>query len=125
MNVEIEKKIRGITEQFFESWSSRDFEDSPAFCHKDALFFVKTSQVPPRSLSFIKQLPGFVGIKLKEIKQINTHLEHLASVLIEYEMFETHEGTPKIVGNHMSYLSMMKIDGDWTITGITDYGVEV
>ena len=126
MNIESEKEvIHETVRQFFDSWSGKAFDEFPQSCHQEARFFVKTSEVPPRPLSFIKALPGFVGIQLKTINQINIGSRPVASVLIEYEMTETHEGESQVIGHHESILNMIKIDGEWTITGFVDYGVEV
>ncbi|MHA1948919.1 MAG: hypothetical protein ACXAAO_01510 [Candidatus Thorarchaeota archaeon] len=126
MNSDLEKEtVRDIVKKFFDSWSSKEFDDHPISCHQDALFFVKANDVPPRPLSFIKDLPGFVGIQLNSIKQINLTHRPVASVLIEYEMTDDRDGEKQVVGQHSSFLNIMKIDGVWTITGIADYGVEV
>ena len=110
---------------FFDSWSSKKFDEHPVSCHQEALFFVKINEVPPRPLSFIKSLPEFVGVQLKEIKQINVSGKNIASVLIDYVMTENDEVKSHVVGQHTSFLNMIKIDGVWTISGIVDYGVEV
>jgi len=117
--------VRDVVNQFFVSWSSKEFDDSPDFCHKNALLFVKNNEVPPRPLSFIKSLPPFVGIQLKKIEQINLANRPIASVFIEYEMTEEQDGEKRVIGEHSAYLSLIKIDGAWSITGIVDYGVEI
>ena len=126
MNLDKEKEsVRDIVNQFFDSWSSKEFDEHPISCHDGTLLFVKTNEVPPRPLSFIKLLPDFVGIQLKNIKQINLDSKPIASVLIEYEMTEYHDGEKRVIGEHSSFLNLIKIDDVWTITGIVDYGVEV
>ncbi|TET05971.1 MAG: hypothetical protein E3J86_15370 [Candidatus Thorarchaeota archaeon] len=117
--------IRDIVNQFFDNWSSREFDEHPISCHPKALFYVKSYDVPPRPMSLIKEWPDFVGIHLKGIKQVNLGNKPVASVLIEYEMTENRNGEKRVIGEHSSFLNMMKIDGVWTITGIVDYGVEI
>jgi hypothetical protein len=111
--------------QFFDSWSSKAFDVTPTFCHPNAMLFVKSSEVPPRTFAFIKQLPDFVSIRLKSVEEVVVADDAIASVLLEYEMLEEHEGQTSVVGVHKTFFSMMKVDGVWTITGSVDYGVEV
>ncbi len=125
-NIESEHEVViDIVRRFFDSWKGRSFVDHPTGCHPKALFFVKTSDVPPRSLSFIKALPDFVGIELESIQDVQVFDDQIASVHILYDMVEASTKKKHIVGKHSSILSLIRIDGIWMIVSLVDYGVEV
>ncbi len=120
-----EQIIDALTKRFFASWKSRSFDDFPEGCHPQASIFVKTYEVPPRPLAFIKSLPAFVNIELDSVQEIRIFDDQIASVHITYNMTERNTNSFHVVGKHSSLLNLIKIDGIWTIVSMADYGVEV